>query len=268
MGKEQFSFGKTLHSTLQKLFILLNEKKGLGQGELFGEQFNVKSSFRPTSRNPETPLLGKTANILDPRAKGEDDKIYSNVTFAEILKLYEESWVDDWFESKKKKQERKKQGQEILKVFYEKHKNNWPAAQFLEKGFNYRITDNKESYVIRGAVDRIDKDPSAGSGQAGLKLVDYKTGKPKEKLAFKDKEQLLIYQLAVQELFKQEVKTLAFYYLDNNTEIEFIGSAKELEKIKAKIIDTVNEIKRGKFKAKPGALCAYCDFREICEFRD
>ena len=261
MGKEQFSFGKTLHATLQKLFALINEKKGLGQAELFGEQFNIKSSFRPTSRNPETPSLGKTANVLDPRVKPEDDKIYSNITFEEILKLYEESWVDDWFESKKKKQERKKQGQDILKVFYEKYKNDWPEALFLEKGFNFKVEDGESSYVIRGVVDRIDK---AGGG---LKLVDYKTGKPKDELEFKEKEQLLIYQLAIRELFKQEVKTLAFYYLDNNSEVEFIGSAKDLEKIKAKIIKTINEIRQGRFKAKPGELCKWCDFKEICEYR-
>jgi DNA helicase II / ATP-dependent DNA helicase PcrA len=228
MGKEQFSFGKTLHSTLQKIFILLNEKKGLGQAGLF-----------------------------DNKVKAKKD----NITFEEILKFYEESWVDDWFESKKKKQERKKQGQEILKGFYEKYKDNWPSALFLEKGFNLKITDGKDSYVVRGAIDRIDK---VGEG---LKLVDYKTGKPKDKLEFKDKEQLLIYQLAVQELFKQEVKTLAFYYLDDNSEVEFIGSAKDLEKIKVKIVDTIKEINQGKFKANPGVLCAWCDFKEICEFR-
>ncbi|MEI6596593.1 MAG: UvrD-helicase domain-containing protein [bacterium] len=236
MGKEQFSFGKTLHATLQKLFVLINEKKGLGQVGLFD---NKVSSLK------------------------------GSITFEEILKLYEESWVDDWFESKKKKQERKKQGQEILKVFYEKYKADWPLALYLEKGFNFRVADGKDSYVVRGVVDRIDQvGPSAGSGQAdSLKLVDYKTGKPKDKLTFEDKEQLLIYQLAIQELFKQEVKILAFYYLDNNSEVEFIGSAKDLEKIKVKIINTIKEIKLGKFKAKPGVLCAWCDFKEICEYR-
>ncbi len=242
MGKEQFSFGKTLHAVLQKLFILINEKKGLGQAELFGA----------TKKSPPPPF-----------AKG------GNITFEEILKLYEESWVDDWFESKKKKQERKQQGREILRIYYEKYKDNWPPALFLEKGFNFRIADpsakleagGENSYIVRGVVDRIDQ---AGTG---LKLVDYKTGKPKDKLTFEDKEQLLIYQLAIQELFKQEVKALAFYYLDNNSEVEFIGSAKELEKIKVKIINTINEIKQGRFAAKPGKLCAWCDFKGICEYR-
>ena len=130
-------------------------------------------------------------------------------------------------------------------------------------------TGGQDSYVVRGVVDRIDQaGPATGSGQAaGLKLVDYKTGQPKAELSFAEKEQLLIYQLAMQELFKQEIKALAFYYLDNNSEVEFIGSAKELEKIKAKIIATIKEINQGRFAPRPGMLCAWCDFKGICEFR-
>ncbi|MBU0722151.1 ATP-dependent helicase [Patescibacteria group bacterium] len=233
-GKEQFSFGKTLHATLQKLFVLINEKKDMIQADLFNQ---------PSCRI-DSPLARRSRGVC----------------FDEILQLYEQSWVDDWFESKKKKQERKKQGQEILKGFYEKYQANWPKVLFLEKGFNFKVAYNKDSYVVRGVVDRIDQVNDS------LKLVDYKTGKPKDKLTFEDKEQLLIYQLAIQELFKQEIKTLAFYYLDNNSEVEFIGSAKDLEKIKAKIINTIKEIKQGCFKAKPGVLCAWCDYNSICEY--
>ena len=114
---------------------------------------------------------------------------------------------------------------------------------------------------MRGVIDRIDK------AADGFKLVDYKTGQPKEKLSFEEKEQLLIYQLAAGELFKQPVKALAFYYLDNNSEVEFLGAANELLKVKAKIIQTIEQIKSGRFAAKPSQLCAWCDFRGICEYR-
>ncbi|MDP2708992.1 MAG: UvrD-helicase domain-containing protein [bacterium] len=228
LGKEMFSFGKTMHAVLQKLFNLLNEKKGLEQGELFGQ------SGAPAA---------------------------SSVSFEEILRLYEQSWIDDWYESKQKKQERKQQGAEILKAFYEKYKNNWPEAIFLEKGFSCKIVSGQTAYAVRGAIDRIDK------LEAGLKLVDYKTGAPKTKLTLADKEQLLIYQLAAGELFKQPVAALAFYYLDDNSELEFLGTAAELEKVKAKIIETIERIKQGEFPPRPGRLCAFCDFRGICEFR-
>lgn len=225
MGKEQFSFGQTLHSAMQKLFVALCEKKAMAQPDLFGAK--------------------KAAEI----------------TFDEILRMYEQAWVDDWYESKAKKIERKKQGREILKIFYEKHKGIWPEPLFLEKKFHFKISAGADSCVVGGAIDRIDK-----CGR-GLKLVDYKTGAPKSELRFEDKEQLLIYQLAAAELFKQEVASLAFYYLENNSEVEFLGSPDDLKKIKAKIISTVKMIKRGEFPPKPSALCAWCDFKEICEHR-
>jgi len=244
-GKETFSFGKTMHATLQKLFILINEKKGLGQAELFGNP-------------PSPPLSGGVRQVFPPDKGG----LRGVVTLDEILKLYEQSWVDDWYESKKKKQQRRQQGKEILKAFYEKYKGNWPEALHLEKKFSWKITSGEADYIVRGAVDRIDK------YEGGLKLVDYKTGRPKDKLTFSDKEQLLIYQLAAGELFREEVKALAFYYLDDNSEAEFLGSAKDLEKIKAKIIGVVEEIKQGKFPPQPGQLCDWCDFNGICEFRN
>ena len=283
-GKEQFSFGKTLHATLQKLFLLLNEKKGLGQADLFGER---------TSPQP-SPSPGE--GVL-PLTKGEI-KEGVNITLEEILKLYEQSWIDDWYESKQKKQERKEQGREILKVFYEKHRGRWPEVLCLEKSFNLKIAcpepgpgaDGEKFYIMRGTIDRIDKiGPAAGSASSprpdfvvsapsnelgikaeqadGLKLVDYKTGRAKETLSFEDKEQLFIYQLAAAELFKQPVSGLAFYYLENNSEIEFIGQARDLEKIKAKIIAAIEAIGRGEFPPKPGQICAWCDFRGICEYR-
>jgi len=230
-GKEQFSFGKTMHATLQKLFLLLNEKKGLGQADLFG------------AGHP-------SATVKD-----------GNVTFKEALELYEQSWIDDWYKDKASKEERKKQGREILKVFYEKYKDSWPEVLFLEKGFNLKIADGDKAYTVRGVIDRIDR------ADAGLRLVDYKTGRAKDKLTFEEKEQLFIYQLAAQELFEQPVSGLVFYYLDNNSEIKFIGAPAELDKMKQKIISTINEIVGGKFPPRPGRLCAWCDYNSICEFR-
>jgi len=97
-----------------------------------------------------------------------------------------------------------------------------------------KIAAGEESYVIRGVIDRIDEIST------GLKLVDYKTGQAKKDLKFEDKEQLFIYQLAAQELFKQPassagrpVSALVFYYLDNNSELEFIGETRDLEKNKS-----------------------------------
>ncbi|MFA4941455.1 MAG: PD-(D/E)XK nuclease family protein, partial [Patescibacteria group bacterium] len=230
-GKAQFSFGKTMHSALQKIFVLLEERRGFKQSNLFSENDGKNVSKK---------------NIL---------------TMEEILKIYEESWIDDWYENKQEKEEYRKKGKEILKNFYEKHKDNWPTAVFLEKGFNFKIRVDGELYTVRGVMDRIDEK------EKKIKIVDYKTGSPKDKLTFDDKYQLLIYQLAAHNLFRQEIDSLSFYYLHDNSEVEFLGNEKELEKTEEKIAETISAIKKGEFSPKPSVLCKFCDFFNICEFR-
>jgi len=108
-------------------------------------------------------------------------------------------------------------------------------------------------------IDRVDE------FEDGFKIIDYKTGNPKEKLTLNDKKQLLIYQLAAGQIFAKPIKKLSFYYLDNNSEIEFLGTEKELEKVESQVVETIENINSGDFSAKPGRLCKYCDFNGICE---
>ncbi|MCD4761416.1 ATP-dependent helicase [bacterium] len=230
-GKPQFSFGKTMHSTMQKISELVKEKSGLGQSDLFSPAKTMK-------------------------ATGEVD-----IKLDEMYSLYEDSWIDEWYRSQSDKEAHKKRGKEIIKGFHAKYNKNWPQTLFLEKGFNLKINVNSIFYTVRGMMDRIDE------VKGKVKIVDYKTGKPKEKLNFKDKEQLFIYQLAMRDLFKREVKSLAFYYLENNSEVEFLGDDSDLEKVNDSITETITDINKGEFPARPGPLCKYCDFFDICEFR-
>ena len=145
-----------------------------------------------------------------------------------------------------------------LKIFF----NDWQAdkkiAEDLEYGFTLKVAKN---ISIGGAIDRIDR-----LGEE-YKLIDYKTGNPKDKLTAEDKEQLLIYQMAAQEVLGKPVKELAFYYFEGNKEMTFVGSEKELEKLKEKIISIVEEIKAGDFTAKPEKeKCKWCDFKNICDY--
>lgn len=73
------------------------------------------------------------------------------------------------------------------------------AKSFISgKKFNIKIEADKKLYTIKGVIDRVDE------VDGKIKIVDYKTGAPKEKLTFEEKEQLLIYQMAVSELFPRK----------------------------------------------------------------
>jgi len=226
-GNAVFSYGKTMHATLQRFLAGVKERADAAQGALFG-----------------TPEKAEAKNLLSQE---------------ELLKIYQDVWIDDWYETKWRKEEYRVKGQKSLKKFYEQLGGQAPGVIELEKGFNLKIGP----YTVRGVIDRVDRLPNGK-----MEIIDYKTGEAKGEKNV-DKDQLLIYQLAAKEVFGWDVEKLTYYYLDNNSTVSFLGSDKELEKIKEKIIGLIEAIMKGDFAATPGQfVCQYCDFKEICEFRE
>ncbi|HRY36295.1 MAG TPA: ATP-dependent DNA helicase [Candidatus Magasanikbacteria bacterium] len=235
-GGPQFSFGQSMHSTLQKFYIRIKDLNSAKQESLFG-------------------LPEKNSKI---------DGEIKVPTLEELLKMYEESFIDDWYNSAKQREDYFLRGKEILRDYYRVNEGKWTVPVALEQRFKYKLG----KYLISGRIDRIDMTPDKK-----LKIVDYKTGNPKEKLETEDKNQLLIYQLALSSLpeFKNlgEVNALTYLYLSDQSELTFIGTEKELEKIKEKITEIIDAINSGNFEAEPSKFtCARCDFRDICEFRE
>jgi DNA helicase-2/ATP-dependent DNA helicase PcrA len=225
--KANFIFGKAIHNALRDFFISSANPEFL-QGSLFKKEEGEKNgSAKPT--------------------------------LEDLKKIYEKNWQADGYQSKEERESYKKKGAEILKLFYEKLNNGgWPEILFLEKNFNIRIGE----YRLSGAIDRIDMLPDGTA-----EIIDYKTGNPKKQLLAGDKRQLLIYKIAVQQLLGLNVSKLTYYYLDNNSPLSFSGKEKEEKKLIEEIIREIKEIEKGDFSARPGFLCGYCDFRDICEFR-
>ncbi|MFH1253526.1 MAG: ATP-dependent DNA helicase [Candidatus Uhrbacteria bacterium] len=221
------SFGKTMHNTLQAFFQLWLERTGSQQVSLFG--------------GPK-----KTEN--------QDDL---PVGLDELLKLYKEKWLDDWYQDDKQRREYFKQGEDSLKQYFIQLKNQPPQPKSLEQGFTLKVGE----VSIRGRIDRID------DVDGGVEVIDYKTGTPKTKLEREDREQLLIYQLAVEEILRLKPIKLTYHYLNDNSEQSFIGTAEELSALKEQILADYAKMKASDFTATPGFHCKFCDFRDICEFR-
>jgi Superfamily I DNA and RNA helicases len=252
-GNFQMSFGKTMHSTLQKILQIVKQAGEKKQDSLF------LCHPEPLAKDlPADKVLNPSRGAQDDKNKEQDDKI----NLEECLKIYEESWIDEWYGDEANKNKYHEKGKEIVKVFYEQQQNNWPKVLFLEKDFALRMKVDGEGITIKGKIDRIDEMPDGK-----LKIVDYKTGKPKEKLEFNEKAQLLIYQQAVKEVFRQEVGALCYRYLTDNSEIEFLGKEKDFVKLDEKISATIRAIRSGEFPATPGMQCKFCDYSGICEFK-
>jgi len=234
-GKPSFSFGQSIHLTLQKFYQRIQELNSAKQDSLFAASIQE---------------IKTTGGVKVPELE-------------ELLEIYEASWLEDWYQSKKQREEYFKKGKEILKIFYAAQKDNWTIPVALEGWFKVKVGD----YLIHGKIDRVDK-----LADGSLEIIDYKTGKAKEKIIGDDKNQLLIYQMAVQTLpeYKNigEVGKLTFFYLEGDIQTSFMGADKELVKLQEKIVKTIQEIEKQNFTATPGPyVCGNCDFRDICEFR-
>ncbi len=234
-GKYYFSFGTSIHSTLQKFYERIKELNLPKQDSLFGflqEKPSVTSNIR-------VPFL---------------DELYA---------LYEIHWIDEWYQNIVQREEYYKKGKEILRIFYASQEGKWTIPVNLESWFNIKVGGTS----LHGRIDRIDQLPDGT-----LEIIDYKTGQVKETLTADDKEQLLIYQIAAETLpeYKHMGKTskLTFYYLNDNIQTSFVGTDTDLERLRGKVTEAADGIKAGDFRAEPNPhTCKYCDFREICEYR-
>ncbi|MFH1434012.1 MAG: UvrD-helicase domain-containing protein [Candidatus Uhrbacteria bacterium] len=226
-GKYQMSFGKTMHNTLQEYF-----KRWLERG-----------------RHAQQGLFDETDAPADSIPVGLE----------ELLEIYSEQWIDEWYPKDDLREEYRATGKESLKGYFKLIESEPPKPKALETGFTLKIDD----LVLKGRIDRIDEFDD------GVEIIDYKTGKPKaeDKLSRDDKKQLLIYQIAAAECLGLKPKKLTFHYLENNSQVSFFGTEKELEKLKDELVSSLAKIRESHFNATPGFHCQFCDFSSICEFR-
>ncbi|MDP2945919.1 MAG: PD-(D/E)XK nuclease family protein, partial [bacterium] len=232
-GRPSFTFGKAMHNTLYEFLQTLDQADSKKQNNLFGAPATTKSL---------SPAIA--------------------ISEAELLKIYETHWLNEWFDSKKQEQDYYQAGKKMLKDFYEKFSKQrttifqYQGKPALEVEFKLKIKD----IILKGKIDRIDE--IAG----GVRLLDYKTGEAKEKITKENKIQLLLYQIAAEESLGLKPVELGYYYLGEGEMISFLGSEKEKDDLKIKIIEQVEQIKTSDFSAKPGWHCQFCDFKSICEF--
>lgn len=235
-GSHYFSFGTSIHNTLQAFYTRVQEMNSVQQVSLF-----------------DTPRKA-AATAVETKLKVPPVE--------ELLALYEKKWIGDWYQSRSQREQYYEKGKEVLKTFYKAQEDSWTVPVFLEDAFKIKMGD----YLLSGRFDRIDQLPDGS-----LEIIDYKTGKSK-KLTADVKEQLLIYQIAAEQLPKYrhlgKPSKLTFYYLEEGIKTEFIGDNEDLERLRETVVGTIDQIKAGDFTPTPSQFaCERCDFRDICEFR-
>lgn len=232
LGSYQKSFGQCIHLTFQDVLQLHLERGKAEQGSLFGA---APAAVAPGFR----------------------------VSLAEALEIYERRWSenDDWFETKGRYDEYHKKGKDAVKATVESWHAKIPDVAYLERPFDWSVGEHS----LKGKVDRIDH-----LSDGKFAIIDYKTGAAKttDSIETRDKEQLWIYQIAMEEM-GLPVTSLKYVYVltGDEAEVEILQGEKR-DKFREDILERMKEILLSKWSPTPSPfICRFCDFRQICEYR-
>jgi RecB family exonuclease len=136
------------------------------------------------------------------------------------------------------------------------HKDETPPKILAtERTFDIKTGETR----VTGRIDRMDD-----LGNSCVRIVDYKTGIPKDQDKADKSLQLSIYALAAEVAWGHHAEKLVLYNLADQSEIETTRETVEVEAARAKIQEVAEAIAAGDFHANPGRHCDWCDYRELC----
>lgn len=126
------------------------------------------------------------------------------------------------------------------------------------------MIEDLDGMVIRGILDRIDRDP-----EGRLVITDYKTGKaPPERYAVPAFFALKIYGLLIRRRTGETPSELRLMYLNGPTMYRLEVDDQQLDAMDRQLRALWGAIQRAmdeeRFPPRPGRLCNWCSFQEIC----
>lgn len=229
LGSFQKSFGQSMHLVFQRLLQL--------------HLARVATKQQPT-------LFEAPTEVKLPGLAVED---------VEAEQVFDDAWIDAWYPSRVQHDAFYAKGKVALHHFLNAYRNERPLVLEVEKSFTLLLG----IHALKGKIDRIDQNPDGT-----VTILDYKTGEAKEKLEVEDKEQLYLYQIALEERGLRVSRLAYLYVLDwKETEIEPLKE-KAKEAFLEKIRERMDSVVRSTFPPTPEShVCRTCDFRHICEFK-
>ncbi len=185
-------------------------------------------------------------------------------TEKDALQHFSSKWNPEVFTDEIQERTAFVQGIKIIQDYYKKNDPNKAQIVDLESRFSVEIKDGKESRIISGFIDRIDKTDE------GFEIIDYKTARklpPQETV--ETSMQLLIYLLAFLKRYPQFEKNtnnikLSLYFLKHGTKLTASKTPQQLEEEKEQVLEIIREIGKSDFPAQTSPLCDWCGYQRIC----
>jgi len=183
-----------------------------------------------------------------------------------LFNLFREAWVElrdlDYPDMFASQEEEREWGMESLAVLANYFGTEDPRqVEPLERELD--MLQPVGEMMIRGILDRMD------DTDQGLVITDYKTGKaPPERYAIPAFFALKIYALLIRKRTGQTPVRLRLLYLNGPTVYEIPVSDGQLDAMERQLEALWAAINRaledGNFPPRPGRLCDWCSYQDIC----
>ena len=131
----------------------------------------------------------------------------------------------------------------------------------LERKVEFAL-DSAGDYAVRGVIDRLVR-----ARDGALEIHDYKTGRriPSQDELDRDR-QLALYEIGVRAALREEGEVrLVWHYLLQNQVRTSTRTPEQLAALREATCRTIDRIRAEEaWDARPGKLCAWCEYRSIC----
>lgn len=149
-----------------------------------------------------------------------------------------------------------RRAQDVLKRYHRRVRDDYRPAAETEKWFELPIGDHA---VVVGSIDRIDVDDDGG-----YHVVDYKTGRLRDRQQVAKSLQLSIYALACEHLFGVLPASVCLDFVVAGTEVRVPLADLDLEHAREVVDETARAVLAEAYEPTPSRLCDWCDHRTLC----
>ena len=145
-------------------------------------------------------------------------------------------------------------GADQLRVLLQSSPRGSAEVIATEHSFRFKMVGRE----IVGRIDRLDR-----LEDEAVRVIDYKTGVPKDRKFAEESLQLSIYAMAVAQM-GFTARELVLVNVQDNTIAAGYRTQKQLDNAREEIEEVAEGIASGAFEPRPGQHCRWCDYRQLC----
>jgi RecB family exonuclease len=149
-----------------------------------------------------------------------------------------------------------RRAQEVLRRYHRRVRDDYRPAADTETWFELPVGDHA---TVVGSIDRIDVDDDGA-----YHVVDYKTGRLRDRQQVRRSLQLAIYALATEHLYGALPATVSLDFVVAGTEVRVPLAELDLDAARDAVETTARAVLDERFDPTPSRLCDWCDHRALC----